>query len=300
MKIRFGNKSVSLRKLLGLKRDLPPPPPGYSHINRFLPEDVFIVGYPKSGNTWFQHLVSGVVYGVDARFSPPGLADDLVPDIHASTFYQRYSTPMFFKSHVLPNPDYRRVVYLLRDGRDAMVSFLHYEEAIARKKVDFLEMVTEGLEGYRCKWHEHVDAWSRNRYKAQMLIIKYEDLLSYPVEQLERFCRFVKLDRERSQLEAAAEASKFCHLRAKEARVGPCRNGWPTDRFFFRRGIIGSHRDEMPPDVLRAFLRISADTLRRNGYDIGDPASHNAPATGGSEPRQGALLVNFPVSMPAD
>ena len=38
-------------------------------------EDIFIVGYPKSGNTWFQNLVVGAVYGMDPRRAGvPGLA----------------------------------------------------------------------------------------------------------------------------------------------------------------------------------------------------------------------------------
>ena len=30
--------------------------------------DIFVVGYPKSGNTWVQYLIAGVVFGVDTRF----------------------------------------------------------------------------------------------------------------------------------------------------------------------------------------------------------------------------------------
>ncbi|MDB6057814.1 MAG: Sulfotransferase, partial [Verrucomicrobiales bacterium] len=120
-------------------------PKGYTPIDEFQPEDVFIVGYPKSGNTWFQNLISGLIYGVDSRLCPTRLVNDIVPDVHFNEYYHRYSTPMFFKSHSLPRPDYRRVVYLLRDGRDAMVSYFHYLEAIEKKQLDFLALVKTGL-----------------------------------------------------------------------------------------------------------------------------------------------------------
>src|SRR4051812_37715144 len=90
-------------------------PKGYTPIDEYHPEDVFIVGYPKSGNTWFQNLICGLMYGVDSRVCPALLVNDLVPDVHFNEYYHRYSTPMFFKSHSLPRPEYRRVVYLVRD-----------------------------------------------------------------------------------------------------------------------------------------------------------------------------------------
>ena len=299
MKIRFGKKRVSLSRILGLKRDRIPK--GYTEINDFLPEDVFIVGYPKSGNTWFQHLVSGIVHGVDARTSPPLLANDLVPDVHFNDFYRRYSTPMFFKSHCLPRPDYRRVVYLLRDGRDAMVSYFHFLETMRHRKLDFLELVTTGVTKIPCKWHQHVESWLGNPHGAEMIVIKYEDLLSEPVEQLERFCRFIKLDRKRAQLEAVADAARFRNLRAKEARLGMgWPEIWPSDKHFFRRGVVGSYKDEMPVNVLRAFMSDAAETLQRNGYAADEFAAREVGADLRFEPKPQPALDQFPVSMPAD
>ncbi len=274
----IGEYGISLRKILGLKPDSVPQsdsiPHGFAPISEIHPEDIFIVGWPKSGNTWFQNLIAGVVYGVDPKMAPPGLAYHLVPDVHYDKFYQRYSSPMYFKSHFLPRPDYRRVVYLLRDGRDALVSYYHYLEALQKQKVDFLELATVGSMLFPCSWHEHVEAWKHNPYSAQMIVIKYEDLLREPVEQLERFCRFSNLVREREYLAAVADAAQFKNLRVKESRLG---RGRPDDemaagKFFFRRGMAGSHKDEMPQDVLAAFLKSAGETLRRHGYLAGIPA----------------------------
>ncbi len=299
MRIRFGKGGISLPKYLGLKRDTTPE--GYTPIDQFLPEDVFIVGYPKSGNTWFQHIVSGLVHGVDARTSPPLLANDLVPDVHLNRFYRRYGTPMFFKSHSLPRPDYRRVVYLLRDGRDAMVSCIHYLEALRRAKLDFLQLVTHGAPELPCKWHEHVGAWLQNPHDAPMLVIKYEDMVTGPVRQLERFCRFIELDVDRSRLEAVAEATRFRNLRAKEARVGLGRpDVWPAGKFFFRRGVVGSYQDEMPLEVLRAFMSGASDTLLRNGYPTGEFAAPDAPRSAPGVAVPQPVLQHFSVSVTGD
>src|ERR1017187_5491754 len=81
-----------------------------SLIDRTNPEDIFIVGYPKSGNTWIQNMVAGVVFGVNPVLTPDTLIQDLVPDVHYRLYYKRYGTPMFFKSHHLPRPEYKRVI----------------------------------------------------------------------------------------------------------------------------------------------------------------------------------------------
>lgn len=251
---------------------------GFSPITRLSSEDIFIVGYPKSGNTWFQNLVAGVCYGVDPRLSPSALTQHLVPDLSIQKWYQRYRTPTFFKSHALPCPEYRRVVYLLRDGRDVMVSYRHFREAVDHVAYDFLEFVSPGSELYPCHWAHHVDAWMQNPYDAHMLLIKYEDLLADPVRQLESFCQFAGIARETKHLEVIAKAASFRNLREKEVRedVGQPDRVFLPGALFFRRGIVGSYKDEMPPEVLSRFLGHSAQTLRRHGYLLNSPEDEDS------------------------
>jgi hypothetical protein len=254
-----------IRRALGVKEI----PDGYSPIERTEPEDVFIVGYPKSGNTWFQNIILGVMYGVDARLSPPVLARDLVPDVHFNGFYRRYSKPMYFKSHHLPQASYRRVVYLLRDGRDVMVSYYHYLEALEKRKLDFLELVKNGLDLLPCKWHEHVEAWEKNSYGADMLFVRYEDMISDPMREVKRFVDFVRYPADEALLKKAVEAASFGNLQEREKRLGSTwPEQWPSDKKFFRRGIAGSYKDEMPSDVLQEFFKQAAPTLARYKYSV--------------------------------
>src|SRR5262245_53888028 len=88
-------------------------PRGMQSISDVEGADVFIAGYPKSGNTWFQSLIGGAIYGFDPEWAPDRLLQDLVPDVHDKQCYKRYRTPMLFKTHSLPRPEYRNVVYLL-------------------------------------------------------------------------------------------------------------------------------------------------------------------------------------------
>jgi hypothetical protein len=225
------------------------------------PEDVFIVGYPKSGHTWLQNLVSGVVYGVDPARTPDAVIQELVPDVYARRFYRRFSTPMFFKSHELPKPEYKRVIYLLRDGRDAMVSYLHFTRALSDKNIDFADFVRS-----TSSWCEHVETWLTNPYQAQIITIRYEDLLADPARELARVCEFAGIESEAVVLKSVAERATFTNMRNKEVTQGWDAKLWPKDKHFVRRGIAGSYKDEMPPEVLELFMQGAQATLSKCGY----------------------------------
>jgi hypothetical protein len=228
--------------------------------------DVVIAGYPKSGNTWVQYMLAGAFCGVDLQMVPDALVQDLVPDVHFKKFYKRYFPVTFFKSHFLPRPEYRRVVYLLRDGRDAMVSYWHYLKAVCGHDLDFLDVVEVGDKLFPCKWHTHVMQWTENPYSASIITVRYEDLLSNPVAELRRIGEFAGLECHTENLEKAAARASFKAMRQRETNF-PWEN--PETRkneHFVRRGQTGSHRDEMPVPVRDAFLRDATLMLQKTGY----------------------------------
>jgi hypothetical protein len=246
-------------------------PTEFTPIRQSRPEDIFIVGYPKSGNTWVQNLVSGIVYGADPELTPDSVIQELVPDVHAKQYYKRFATPTYFKSHDLPAPEHKRVVYLLRDGRDAMVSFLHYIRVCRHPNLEFLEFVHNVNKwSGQGKWSEHVEKWLSNPYQSLMMTIRYEDLLGDTVRELRRFCEFLGIRRAQGHLETVAAKASFAKMRQKEVNQAGWSNGshasWPKDQFFIRRGKSGSYKDEMPSDVLDAFLQDAGSTLSKCGY----------------------------------
>jgi hypothetical protein len=227
--------------------------------------DIFVAGYPKSGNTWIQNMMAGLLFGVDTRLAPDPLIQDLVPDVHFKRFFRRYLSSMFFKTHDLPKPNYRRVIYLVRDGRDVMVSYFHHLAALGNSP-DFLKLVSTGEGLFPCRWHEHLEAWTANPHGAQIITIRYERLKDDTVTQLRRICDFAGLERERSFLKQVARNAIFENMRKKEERFGWENPNWPRDKAFVRRGKVGSFKDEMPAAVLEAFMRLSSATLRRFSY----------------------------------
>lgn len=244
---------------------------GISPIADLDPADVVIAGYPKSGNTWFQNLVAGIVYGLDTRHSTDSMVQHLVPDLDVYAHYRRYSTPSFFKSHRFPEPGFGRVVYLLRDGRDVMVSYYHYLVAQYGDTLSYEWLIREGDDKGH-KWHEHVEAWLANPYNADMLIVKYEDLKRDGVWELHRLCEFIGQHESDDFLATVYDQASFQNMQKRETwDQWDHRPWWPRDRHFVRRGQVGSYKDEMSPEILEAFLAQAGDTLNRCGYGVDEP-----------------------------
>lgn len=146
-----------------------------------------------------------------------------------------------------------------------MVSCFHYYSVDWGKEINFSNMIRDDNIPFD-KWHKHVESWLSNPYHAQMIVIKYEDLIKNTVDELKRFCKFIGIQRSDSVLESIVKQSSFKKLRQKEIDYSLNNPEWPRDKMFFRRGEVGTYRDEMPPDVLKEFLVDAKDTLRKLGY----------------------------------
>jgi hypothetical protein len=241
---------------------------GLRPIDEFSPSDVFIAGYPKSGNTWMQYLVAGAFCGIDLSVTPDALIQDLAPDVHFKKFYKPYFPVTFFKTHFLPRPDYRKVVYLLRDGRDALVSYWHYLQGLCKEEIDFAEMVRTGDKLFPCKWHEHVERWLANPHGAEMITVKYEDLKANTAGELARIAEFAGVKRDIAVFEAAARNASFGAMKRREESFAWENPQIPKNGQFVRRGQVGSHRDEMPAAAREIFLREAVPALKRTGYIV--------------------------------
>lgn len=241
----------------------------YYLINNSSPEDVFIVGYPKSGNTWVQSLIAGILYGIDTEILPDSLVQEIVPDVHFNKFFKRFSDITFFKSHHLPRRNYKKVIYLVRDGRDVMLSYLSWNRI--QGAADFLEdMIIDGKGLFPSKWNEHVEQWHENSFNAEILYIRYEDLLVSPNDELKKICDFSGMSRSGTIIKRAVDGCSFKKMQQKESRFGISDTRWKGDsnkNRFFRQGRAGSYKTEFPEELLSLFEKQSRKALDLFGYE---------------------------------
>src|SRR6185437_416936 len=147
-----------------------------------------IVGFPKSGNTWMQSIMTSIMHGINTETLDNNVIQNLSPDVYSFKYYYRFINRCFFKTHELPNPTYKNVIYIVRDGRDALVSYYHYNKAQGTHyTID--EMISEGKGLFNVKWHVHTEQWVKNPYSANIIFVRYEDLINSPLQERKKICQ---------------------------------------------------------------------------------------------------------------
>lgn len=241
-----------------------------------LPDDVFIVSYPRSGNTWFRFLVANLVSEEPASF---GNIESLVPDIYTNSDVQLLRMPRrrILKSHEPFTPGYRSIVYLVRDPRDVAISYYHYRIKIRtfeqgypldRFVDDFLDPNSQiNLHG---SWGEHVRSWlAAERPPERFIVIRYEDLLTDAPSQLRRIAAPLGIAPDTDRFERAVQLSAAEQMRESERKYHDrwaSTKGSRKDVQFIRKAKVGAWNEELPQHLADRIAGRWPDLMERFGY----------------------------------
>jgi len=190
------------------------------------PDDVFLVSYPKSGNTWIRFLVANLVYpeaGVTLLS-----ADQLIPFVEGRSrkFFNHMPRPRVIKSHFPFHQSYKKVVYVVRDPRDTVLSQYHFQikRGVLPEGAPLEPYVSRFIAGEVCpygSWGENVISWvAARRTDPNFVLIRYEDLLRQTVRELERIAKLMGIESTPESLALAVERSTADRMRKIEKVEG--------------------------------------------------------------------------------
>lgn len=243
---------------------------GFQKFGAFNEEDIFIVGYPKSGNTLLQHLVAHLVFGLKADTSK-SLINSCVTEHYNNPWFFRHDKRHFFKSHELPKPAYKNVIYITRDGREAIRSY-YYMLNNLNKEVSLETLYDNGGDSFVGTWNNHLKQWTENPHGANILFVRYEDLLANKKMEIERICDFLSIERTTLEIEEVMDRTSLENMKEMEKGYSWQRSKshktWKESGSFVREGSAqGFKKDEMVTEAsVNLFVNLSEEMLKEYQY----------------------------------
>lgn len=222
---------------------------------------IWLASFPRSGNTFFRNVLHDV-YGLESS--------TFDANIVIEEDYARYPV---VKTHVLPeqcvpNDPSIKIVYLVRDGRNSVVSLAHHRADIVDENSDFAVNLVEAIVAphgsYFGGWSEHARQWMARAD----VIIHFEDLIADPIGQVERLREIMDLPKPKEEALPTFKSQKFGNPRygsGKDKNLNEEEQKKQAKKFF-RRGKNNSWEDELSPDLQRLFWIFHGDMMAELGY----------------------------------
>jgi hypothetical protein len=250
------------------------------------PDDVFLVSYPKSGNTWTRFLLANLAY---PEKSPDfSNINDLLPDPEgmAKRILDRHPRPRILKSHHCFDPRFQKVIYVVRDPRDVVLSEYHYD--IKRRAIaedypleKFVARFVRGdLNHPYGTWGENVASWFYTRRgDPRFLMVKYEALEAQAIREMDRIARFLGITPDQDRLTLAVEqssAQRMRELETKQAHLWSSTRETRKDMPFVRAARSGGWKAQLPQSSLSEIESVWGGIMQDVGYELA--ASNLVPA----------------------
>jgi Sulfotransferase domain len=255
------------------------------------PDDTFIVSYPRSGNTWTRFLIANLLHPAE-QISFANI-ERLIPDAEAqsSRYVKRLPSPRVIKSHQYFDHRYPKVIYIVRDPRDVVVSY--YDFSRKYRSIDdgfpLDAFVSDFVHGSLSSatwgtWAQNVGTWIAARYgRPDFLLLRYEDLLTNTVRELAAIARFMGVDAAADKLQCAVQRSSAGEMRQLEKDGG---RHWVSTRNkredipFIGAAASGKWKSKLSAQAVQEIEIAWGPLLRRLGYELGCAAETPVPTEG--------------------
>ena len=248
------------------------------------PDDIFLVSYPRSGNTWTRFLLGNLIYQDEpVTFSN---IESRIPEIYFNPdrALRDLPRPRVLKSHECFQPQYPRVIYIVRDPRDVAISFYHHNVKAGNIPDDYAmtSFVPRFIGGEFDRkfgsWRDNVLSWLSVRGdSSSFMMLRYEDMkgdtagaLLQVIEFLQRGS-FRKLDSSPEALQRAVELSspeRMRELEKKEAADWVLTKKTRSDKPFVRTAKAGGWKSNLAQGSVEAIESAWGDLMGRLGYEL--------------------------------
>jgi len=248
------------------------------------PDDVFLVSYPRSGNTWTRFLIGNLIDLAD----PVSFAnvESRIPEIYFNRdrFLRALPRPRMLKSHESFQPHYPRVIYIVRDPRDVAVSYYHHNVKARNIPDDYPlsafvpRFIAGEFDRKFGSWRDNVLSWTALRGgDPQFLLLRYEDMKLDPARELAKVVAFLqrcsirKVGSSPEELQRAIERSspeRMRELEKQQAGEWVLTKSTRSDKPFVRTAVAGGWKTQLPAGSVAAVESAWGDLMQNLGYEL--------------------------------
>lgn len=245
-------------------------------------DDIFLVGHPKSGNTWLGYMLGILVY--EDREGEIDLSNvgKYVPTIHNNDHsiakYPDLSTPRVFRNEKPRFPDlYLNTIYIIRDPRAALVSYYHHcVHDTGRDDWDINDFVDEmiangcikSLEPTLERWDKQALKWKQRAKNQKVVFVRYEDLVADREKSMRELVDGLGLKVSNEIVNLAVERGEFSSMRNEEKDKGSesYKGEKGSKGFFVRKGKVDSWKEELPESSQKKIAEAFAEAMSVFNY----------------------------------
>lgn len=248
------------------------------------PDDVFLVSYPRSGNTWARFLLGSLLDPA----SPVTFAniESRIPEIYFNSDHAMRTRPRprILKSHECFQPHYRHVIYIVRDPRDVAISFYHHNVKAGNIADDYPmgdfipRFINAEFDTKWGSWSDHVRSWLFLRQgHPGFIFLRYEDMQRETARELGQVAAFLNkhsfstVDGNPHAIQRAIELSspeRMRTLERQQSREWAVTKNTLQDKPFIRSATAGGWKSQLPEESVATLERAWGNLMRSMGYEL--------------------------------
>jgi len=239
----------------------------FYHRN-FQSGDVFLACYPRSGSTWARFVLYEILTGQESTF-------DAVNRELNGIKQHKLCRPVLpqggrlIGTHEPFRREYRRVIYMVRDARDVMLSehaFLKALDYYSEDLDSFAQSFVRGNVNGFGSWQEHVTSFLDSPLAGDdLLVVQFKELRQDPEIGFSRILDFLKVKVDREVVRRAIANNALEKMQPKVD--GSNRMPWRKDRVV-RSGSVEGWRSKLSPSQLELIERHCGEVMLRLGYPL--------------------------------
>uniref|UniRef100_A0A1I8H456 Sulfotransfer_1 domain-containing protein n=1 Tax=Macrostomum lignano TaxID=282301 RepID=A0A1I8H456_9PLAT len=252
----------------------------------FLPDDLLIATFPKSGTTLMQELAWLLRHNLDFAGAKASRVFERVPFLEENwtshtcprcrgRALSRRTCPTTSSGariEAAPGPGFKTIC-VLRNPKDVLVSYYHFYKGVVDYGPwpwDFSSFFDMWMDGWIVAgdWFRVAKAWWAQRNRPDLLLVKFEDLVRRPALEIPRVAEFLGVEVGQDDVKRLANALSFDAMKENPATNYSGVPGMLDSFSFMRSGKVGDWKRFFTVSQSEQFDRIYQAEMAGTGLEL--------------------------------